>query len=98
MKLFGDVSVIRGSISWAGFLRPRERGEAPAALAAAPKREFDEEGRLYVFRFPRTQPQRCSMDFERIFDYMKRRRLPSEAHRRFRRDADNSVDIHALPQ
>lgn len=98
MKLFGDVSVIRGSIGWAGFLRPRERNDARLPLAAAPQREFDEDGRLYVFRYPRSQPQRCSIDFDRVFDYMKRRRLPSEAHRRFRRDAENSVDIHALPQ
>jgi hypothetical protein len=66
--------------------------------AVVQQREFDEDGRLYVFRYARTAPQRCSIDFDRIFQYMRRRRLPTEAHRRFRRDAGNAVDIHAMPQ
>lgn len=98
MRIFGEVNVLRGSVAWTRPFRLRvQRPEvpvvAPAAPAAAP--EFDEEGRLYVFRFAKSAPQRCSIERDRLFEYMRRRRLPDEGQRQIRRDVRNRADFFA---
>jgi hypothetical protein len=97
MKLFGDVTVLRGSVSWTKPLLLRvmpaaARSEEPVSTPAAPA-EYDEDGRLYVFRFARTAPQRYAIERDRLFEYMKQRRLPTEGQRRIRRDARNCADF-----
>ncbi|HLI97193.1 MAG TPA: hypothetical protein VKT72_14085 [Candidatus Baltobacteraceae bacterium] len=57
--------------------------------------EFDEDGRLYVFRFARTAPQQCRIDRDRIFEYKKRKKLPDEGQRQIRRDMRNRADFFA---
>lgn len=96
MKLFGEVNVLRGSVAWVKPFQIRLTPPAPveaAAPAAAP--EFDEDGRLYVFRFARTKPQQYSIERDRIFEYLKRRRLPDAGQRQFRRDLRNRADFFA---
>jgi hypothetical protein len=96
MKLFGEVNVLRGSVAWVKPFRirltPPAQAEAPSP-ATAP--EFDEDGRLYVFRYARTAPQRYSIERDRIFEYLKRRRLPDAGQRQFRRDLRNRADFFA---
>jgi hypothetical protein len=65
----------------------------PQSLPVAAAPEFDEDGRLYVFRFARTAPQRYSFDWDRIFEYTKRKRLPDEGQRQIRRDLRNRADF-----
>lgn len=102
MRLFGDAKVLHGSIAWTNPLRlkiavlprpvkPAQPAEATAPPAAA---EFDEDGRTWVFRFARTQPQRYAVDRDRLFDYMKKHRLPREGHRQIRRDTRNRADFY----
>jgi hypothetical protein len=95
MKLFGDVNVLRGTVAWTAPWRLRLTPPAPvpeaAAEAALP--EFDEDGRLYVFRYPRTAPQRYTIERDRLFEYMKRRRLPDAGQRQIRRDVRNCADF-----
>lgn len=95
MKIFGDVSVLKGSVAWTRPFRLKLTPPAPMpqTLSTPALPEFDEDGRLYVFRYARTAPERCTMDFDRIFEYMKRRRLPDEAQRQIRRDARNRADF-----
>jgi hypothetical protein len=98
MKLFGDVTVLRGSVSWTKPLLLRVLPAAPPAEPAvsappAAPAEYDEDGRLYVFRFPRTAPQQYAIERDRIFEYMKQRRLPTAGQRRIRRDASNTADF-----
>jgi hypothetical protein len=95
MKLFGDARVLRGSIAWTNPLRLSvtvvEPPDAPPATAEPA--EFDEDGRRYVFRYAAAAPKPCSIDRDRIFEYVKRRRLPSEAERSYRRDVRNAGDF-----
>lgn len=96
MKIFGEVSVLRGSIAWTKPFRVRVSHPEPipaAAPAAVP--EYDEDGRLYVFRFARSVPEQRTIDRDRIFEYMKRRRLPDEGQRQIRRDVRNRADFFA---
>jgi hypothetical protein len=98
MKLFGDVSVLRGSVTWTRPFRLRYTPAAPPAAQTLPgpaAPEFDEDGRLYVFRFARTAPQQYSIDRERIFEYQKRKRLPDAGQRQIRRDVRNAADFFA---
>lgn len=68
--------------------------------------EYDEDGRLYVWRFPRTAPERRTVDRDRIFEFVKKRRrtieefphwqplLPTEDTRRYVRDLRNSAHFY----
>jgi hypothetical protein len=98
MKLFGDVTVLRGSVSWTKPFRPRVTpaavGDQPANSAAVTP-EYDEDGRLYVFRYTRSAPQQYAIERDRIFEYIKRRRLPTAGQRRIRRDVRNCADFFA---
>ena len=98
MKIFGEVNVVRGSVAWTRpfrlrLTRPSAPAQMPPPAAAVP--EYDEEGRLYVSRFARTMPQQYAIERDRIFEYMKRRRLPDAGQRQIRRDARNSGDLYA---
>ena len=94
MKLFNEVHVLRGSVAWTRPFRLRLQTPSEAAAPAPTAREeFDEEGRLFVFRFARSTPQRYSIERDRIFDYLKRRRLPDAGQRRIRRDVRNRADF-----
>ncbi len=97
MRLFGEVNVVRGSVAWTRPFRLRltrpAAVEMPPAPAAVP--EYDEEGRLYVSRFARSLPQQYTIERDRIFDYMKRRKLPDAGQRQIRRDLRNSGDLYA---
>lgn len=104
MRLFGEAKVTRGSIAWTNPLRlkinvfpaPAEREaaqEQQTAPAAAPV-EYDEDGRIYVFKFARTMPQRCAIDRDRLFHYIKTHKLPNEADRALRRDLRNQVELY----
>jgi len=65
--------------------------------------EYDEDGRLYAFRFPRRAPQPVVMDRDRLFDYVRRRRpaaegrpvrlLPDTRRRQYVRDLKNRADF-----
>ncbi|HEY9180532.1 MAG TPA: hypothetical protein VIO32_07415 [Candidatus Baltobacteraceae bacterium] len=93
MKLFGDVGMIRGTVAWR---RPWRVRFEPAAAPKPPEPaapEFDEEGRLYVFRYARPMPQQYSIERDRIFEYMKKRRLPDAGQRQIRRDFRNRADF-----
>jgi len=103
MKLFGDdVKVIRGNVGWTNPLRLRisvlhpedeaAEPDVPAALEAPA--EFDEEGRRYVFRFARAVPEQRSIDRDRIFDYIRKHKLPSEGARSYLRDMRNAADFY----
>jgi hypothetical protein len=99
MRLFGDAKVLRGSVTWTNPLRlrvtvlpqPVPAQEAPSAVQPV---EYDEDGREWVFRYSRTAPQRYAVDRDRIFQYLKRHRLPSEGARQIRRDLRNTVDFY----
>jgi len=106
MRLLGDAKVFRGSIAWTKPLRlkitvfPRSSSralKAPAVAAAAPatQAEYDEDGRLWVFRYARTAPNVYHVDRDRIFAYMKRHRLPTEGVRQIRRDQRNAMDLYS---
>lgn len=97
MKLFGDAKVLQGSVAWASPFRVRFTPNSPASEAAVPQAvpEYDEDGRLFVFRYAGAKPQQYTIERDRIFDYMKRRRLPRESHRQYRRDFRNRVDFFA---
>lgn len=99
MRLFGDANVPHGSLIHTRPLRlnisifsPPAAVEAPPQPAAAP--EFDEDGRLWVFRFPRSVPRRYSIDRDRLFAYAKKHRFPTEGERRMRRDWRNCADFY----
>lgn len=65
-------------------------GEAEAAPLPAALPEFVEDGRLYVFRYAAAIPQHYR---DRIFDYIKRRRLPDQGQRQIRRDVRNRAEL-----
>jgi len=100
MRLFGDAKVLHGSITWTKPLRlkitvlPQPARKSEEALAPTTlHKEFDEDGRQWVFRFARTTPQRYAVDRDRIFDYMRKHRLPSEGVRQIRRDLRNAANF-----
>jgi hypothetical protein len=101
MRLFGDAKVLQGSVAWTNPLRlkiavlpqPVEPAQPPAAATPAVPTEFDEDGRAWVFRFARVEPQRYAVDRDRLFEYMKKHRLPREGHRKIRRDMRNRADF-----
>jgi plasmid stabilization system protein ParE len=103
MRLFGEARVTRGSIAWTNPLRlrisvfPQPAAETThAAVEPGPvPAEYDEDGRLYVFRFARIAPTQCAIDRDRIFDYIKHHKLPDEADRALRRDLRNQVELYA---
>jgi hypothetical protein len=104
MRLFGEARVSRGSIAWTNPLRLRisvfptpavTEDLSPAAQAPPEPVEYDEDGRLYVFRFARTAPKQCAIDRDRIFHYLKKHRLPDEADRALRRDLRNQVELYS---
>jgi hypothetical protein len=103
MRLFGEARVTRGSIAWTNPLRlritvfPKPAGEetAGAIEASAVPAEYDEDGRLYVFRFARKAPTQCAIDRDRIFNYLKKHKLPDEADRALRRDLRNRVELYS---
>ncbi|HEV3152253.1 MAG TPA: hypothetical protein VGZ02_00455 [Candidatus Baltobacteraceae bacterium] len=64
----------------------------PSTTTAVPV-EFDEDGRIWVFRYSRTVPQSARIDRDRIFQYMKTHRLPGETERQIRRDMRNAADF-----
>lgn len=98
MRIFGEVNVLRGSVAWTRPLGLRHAHETPPEPAPAPAAlpEFDEDGRLYVFRYPTAMPQRYQIERDRIFEYMRRRRLPDEGQRQIRRDIRNRADFWVL--
>ncbi len=101
MRLFGDVKVLRGSVAWTNPLRlkiavfPKNPTEpAPEDVPPPTPVEFDEDGRQWVFRFARTTPIRCAVDRDRLFEYMRKHKLPPEGVRQVRRDLRNRVDFY----
>lgn len=78
-------------------------GEVPTSAPEYSAPEYDEDGRLYAFRFPRSTPERVVIDRDRLFEYARRRRptadggpirlLPDIEVRRFVRDLKNSADF-----
>ncbi len=97
MNIFGEVNVLRGSVAWTRPFRLRliPRTPPPPEVEPAAVPEYDEDGRLYAFRYARTSPEEYTIERDRIFDYLKRRRLPTAAQRRIRRDARNRADFIA---
>lgn len=104
MRLFGDPKVFRGSIAWTKplrlkvsvFPRPGSVVSQPAVAAAPPApAEYDEDGRLWVFRFAQSVRATYRVDRDRIFTYMRRHRLPTEGVRQIRRDLRNSMDLYS---
>lgn len=95
MRFFADIKTVRGTVAWSrpwGIRVARPQPVEPAT-AQPTLPEFDEDGRLYVFRYPRTLPQHYSIERDRLFEYMKRRRLPDEGQRQIRRDFRNRADF-----
>jgi hypothetical protein len=72
--------------------RPLEQLE-PLASATTPEPEFDEEGRQYVFRFPRRQATPVKIDRERLFDYVATHKLPRTSDRVRLRDQRNAANF-----
>lgn len=89
----------RGSVATESIASPIPVAREPLAPA-----EFDEDGRLYVFRFAPRQPERMVIDRDRIFSYIRRRRttvdgrsvslLPDMRVRSFLRDTRNRADFY----
>lgn len=102
MKLFGNAKVVRGSVAWTNPLRlgitivpPQPAQPAERVAGGETAAEYDEEGRRYVFRFARSAPKQCTIERDRIFEYLKRHRLPDESDRQLRRDLRNQADLFA---
>lgn len=96
MKLFSN-SVIGGTIAWRIPFR-LEPGRAAVTRSGPPPDvaepiEFDEEGRRFVFRYRAASPPAYTVDRDRLFDYMRSKRLPTEADRSFRRDVRNQANF-----
>jgi len=96
MWLFGEVRVARGTLAWTWPSRlkapvvPAAQGQVSAAAQAV---EYDEDGRIWAFRYERRAPAEYRIDRDRIFQYMKRHRLPDEGQRAIRRDLRNCADF-----
>jgi hypothetical protein len=98
MWLFGDVRVVRGTVAWTHPLRlkatlpvttpPSQVQPVPAAPV-----EFDEDGRVWVFRYTQALPRAYRIERDRIFTYIRQHRLPGEIERQLRRDARNAADF-----
>ena len=96
MRLFGSAKTVRGSVAWTNPFRIRVvMPEDSPPAAAPPAMECDEDGRQFVFRFARCAPRRHTIERDRIFEYLKRHRLPDETDRQIRRDLRNSADVYA---
>ena len=78
MRHAPTVHSIRGQFAWTAPLRLK--------VAIWPKREAEQR----TFAVAATAP---AFDFDRIFAYMKKHKLPTEADRAARRDARNAVDF-----
>lgn len=100
MRFFADAKVLRGSISWTNPLRfkisvlPRPAPRNQEVRAEVPA-EYDEDGRIWVFRFAPARAQAYAMDRNRIFTYMRTHRLPTEGVRQLRRDLRNTIDLYS---
>lgn len=96
MSLFASVQAIRGTILFrtpAAATPALEPTQPPVTPAPEPI-EYDEEGRRYVFRFARRQPQPVVIDRDRLFEYVRRRLLPDADVRRYVRDLRNRADVY----
>lgn len=107
MSLFANVQAIRGTITFrtpAAATPALEPTQPPLTLAPEPV-EFDEDGRRYAFRFPHRQPQPVVIDRDRLFEYVRRRRLAADGReplpllpdadvRRYVRDVRNRADFY----
>lgn len=100
MRLFAESKGSRGSIAWTNALRlkiavfPPAPAETQSPQPAPAAQEYDEDGRLWVFRYPQSAPQHYAIDRERIFEYRKRHTLPGESVRTIRRDVRNCADFY----
>jgi hypothetical protein len=56
--------------------------------------EFDEDGRKYVFRYPKSSPRSYTIDRERIFEYLASHDVPGARARRMRRDLRNAANFY----
>jgi hypothetical protein len=65
--------------------------EAPAQPETP---EFDEDGRKYVFRYPKSSGQSYTIDRERIFEYLATHEVPGARARRIRRDLANAANFY----
>ncbi len=65
--------------------------EAPTQPEAP---EFDEDGRKYVFRYPKSSPQTYTIDRERLFEYLATHDVPGARARRIRRDVRNAANFY----
>jgi hypothetical protein len=63
----------------------RQTAEAP---------EYDEDGRKYMFRYPKTAVRHYDIDRERIFEYLATHRVPGERSRMIRRDLRNAGSLY----
>jgi hypothetical protein len=77
------------------FPKPATEEVARVVPPAPVPAEYDEDGRLYVFRFARSAPTQCAIDRDRIFQYIKKHKLPDEADRALRRDLRNQIELYA---
>lgn len=66
--------------------------EETPAQSDAP--QYDEDGRIYVFRYPPSIPERYTIDRERIFDYLATHNVPGARARRIRRDTRNAANFY----
>ena len=95
--------MLGGSAAWTHPLRLKlkifEPAPQPISASVLPQPaavepvEYDEDGRLYVFRYRTAAPTAYTIERDRLFAYVKRRRLPTEADRAFRRDVKNSANF-----
>jgi hypothetical protein len=66
--------------------------ELTAAQPETP--QYDEDGRKYVFRYPKQMPQRYTIDRERIFHYLATHDVPGASARTIRRDLRNAANFY----
>jgi len=64
------------------------------AVAQSEAPQYDEDGRKYVFVYPKSTPQTYTIDRERIFDYLATHDLPGARARRIRRDLENAANFY----
>jgi hypothetical protein len=74
--------------------RQPKRIRAVEVLQEPDEPEFDEDGRRYVFRYPRFVRQQYRIDRERWFQYMRTHRLPTMNQRRIVRDNRNTANFY----
>jgi hypothetical protein len=85
----------RPQLEFKGSLRaapvPSEHVER---LPQAPREpEFDEDGRMYVFRYHRCEPAPVHIDRERLFEYVHSHKLPKMSDRVRLRDQRNAANF-----